>query len=103
RYVCPVPGFPVRATNEILPPATFGLIRPIILISSSTLSQVSAAELQMILEHETHHIKRHDYVFNLVKALVQSILVFSPFIHRLTKSYVEEMEVSCDALVVRHG
>lgn len=47
------------------------------------------------------HTKRRDYAFNLFRNLMQSFLVFSPFIHALSKAYVEEMELSCDAAVIR--
>lgn len=93
-------GIDVRVTDENISPATFGLLNPVILIPRATLEQLSEQELQMILVHERYHIDRRDYAFNLLKAVVQSVLVFSPFVHKLAKAFVEDMELSCDAFVV---
>lgn len=94
-------GIPVHSTEEKIPPATFGFFKPIIVIPQYTLTELSHKELRLILDHEMTHIKRHDYAFNLFRNLMQSFLVFSPFIHVLSKAYVEEMELSCDAAVIR--
>lgn len=96
-------GIDVRTTDENIPPATFGLVTSVILIPSAILIHLSDSELRMILEHEKHHIDRRDYVFNLLKAIVQSFLAFSPFIHKLAKTFVEDMELSCDAFVLNRG
>jgi beta-lactamase regulating signal transducer with metallopeptidase domain len=96
-------GIPVRVTHEDVPPATFGLARPLILISRATLAQLSADELQMVLAHELGHIRRRDYASNLLKAVTRAVLIFSPFASRLARAFVLDMEMSCDALVVRRG
>jgi beta-lactamase regulating signal transducer with metallopeptidase domain len=94
-------GIPVHSTEEKIPPATFGFFQPIIVIPKYTWNELSQRDLSLILDHEMAHIKRHDYAFNLIRNLVQSLLVFSPFIHVLSKAYMEEMELSCDAAVIR--
>ncbi len=91
---------PVLATKRACSPLTFGWIRPVILLPSVLLEQVSPAELEMILVHEEQHIVRRDYLRNLLRLMVQAALCFSPFIHWLSKRFVEEMELSCDALTI---
>jgi beta-lactamase regulating signal transducer with metallopeptidase domain len=94
---------PVRIVDANVPPATFGFFRPVILVPRRILGEISPVELQMILEHEQRHIARRDYLAHLIKSISQAILVFSPFIHRLARTFVEDMELSCDALVIETG
>jgi len=101
--VCIRNGIKICAVDAAIPPATFGLFRPIIIVPNAIKHQVSDDQLEMILQHEEHHIDRRDYLFNLIKTAVQGLLVFSPFIHRLARAFVEEMELSCDALVIHQG
>ena len=94
-------GVPVLGSDARLPPATFGWIRPLILIPNSTLASLSTEDFELILDHETQHIARRDYLFNLLRAIVQAVLVFSPCVHWLGKKFIEEMELSCDALTMK--
>jgi len=94
-------GVPVLSTDAKVPPATFGWLRPVILIPHTILSEISADEFDMILVHEEQHIQRRDYLFNLLRAVVQAVLVFSPWIYWLGNRLIEDMELSCDELTVQ--
>jgi hypothetical protein len=98
-----------RATHNFLlhpldiPPATIGHFRPKILLSRSVYEALDAQQFEMVMRHENVHIERRDYVFNLVRAVVQSVLFFSPFVHFMSRYFQREMEISCDELAIAGG
>ena len=47
-------------------PSVIGLVRPAILLPASTMSGLTPAQLEMILAHELAHIRRHDFLVNLL-------------------------------------
>ncbi|MGY0040554.1 M56 family metallopeptidase [Pedobacter sp. NJ-S-72] len=56
--------------------------------------------VEAILIHELSHIRRNDYVFNLIRTMIETILFFNPFVW-LTGKFIDiEREHACDDLVV---
>src|SRR5205085_4826474 len=47
-----------------------GYFRPVILLPVSAITGLSTAQLEAILAHELAHIRRHDYLVNLLQTLV---------------------------------
>jgi len=86
--------------SEDLPPATMGTFKPLILLPKLVYENYSNDQIALILSHENIHIQRFDYAINLLGLVLKSILFFSPFIHLLHKHLMEEMELSCDELVL---
>jgi hypothetical protein len=52
--------------------------------------------LDMILAHELAHIRRRDYLVNLIQCVLDSILFFNPFFRWLSAGVREEREYCCD-------
>lgn len=96
-------NIPVRIADVAMPPATFGLFKPSIVIPKQIYFDLSTDDLALILKHEFVHIERRDYAFHLIKSLVKALLFFSPFIHKMAHSFDEDMELSCDSLVLAQG
>lgn len=84
-------------------PATIGFIKPIILIPVAAINQLSTEQLEAIILHELSHIKRHDYLINLLLSIVETFLFFNPFAILLMKEVRKERENCCDDFVLnRH-
>jgi bla regulator protein BlaR1 len=62
---------------------------------------LSACEVESILLHELSHIKRNDYLANLLQQAVSVILFFNPFTWLINRIINEERENSCDDLVIQ--
>lgn len=95
----------LRIVANISIPMVVGFIRPVILFPASLLTQLSPEELESIILHELSHIKRHDYLWNLILSLQEAILFFNPFVHWLVRDIRAAREVSCDlqaADITRH-
>lgn len=59
-------------------------------------------QVEAILLHELAHIKRNDYLYNLVNVVIETLLFFNPFVWLLTKHIQTEREHACDDVVVTH-
>ena len=81
-------------------PTVVGLWRPLILVPTSTLTGLSVAQLEAVLAHELAHIRRHDYLVNLLQALVETALFYHPAVWWLSARIREEREHCADDVAV---
>lgn len=93
---------PVRLLESVTleVPTVVGLWRPLILVPTSTLTGLSVAQLEAILAHELAHIRRHDYLVNLLQALVETVLFYHPAVWWLSARIREEREHCADDVAV---
>jgi bla regulator protein blaR1 len=82
-------------------PMTIGFLKPFILIPIASINNLSVEQLEAVLLHELSHIKRQDYIINLLLSLIQTILYFNPFIKLFIKRAEVERENCCDELVLQ--
>jgi beta-lactamase regulating signal transducer with metallopeptidase domain len=82
-------------------PVTIGFIKPVILIPLAALNNLSPQQLEAVLLHELSHIRRHDYLVNLVINFIRAILYFNPFVKAFIKIVEKEREKSCDEMVLQ--
>jgi beta-lactamase regulating signal transducer with metallopeptidase domain len=92
----------VWISNHIDVPATIGFIKPVILIPLASLNNLSEDQLEAIILHELSHIKRNDYIINIMIAVIETILFFNPFVVLLSKVIKRERENCCDDFVLRY-
>jgi beta-lactamase regulating signal transducer with metallopeptidase domain len=83
-------------------PMVVGFLKPIILMPATAMTQLSIAELEAIILHELAHIKRHDYLMNILQTIAETILFFNPFVWMISRIVRREREYSCDDLVLQH-
>ena len=53
-------------------PSVIGWLRPMILLPPATLMGLTSLQLEAIIAHEIAHMKRYDYLVNMVQMLVES-------------------------------
>jgi beta-lactamase regulating signal transducer with metallopeptidase domain len=83
-------------------PATIGYLKPIILIPLASLNQLTVQQLEAIILHELAHIKRNDYLINLVTSVIEIVMFFNPFVGLLAKVMKRERENCCDDYVIQY-
>lgn len=83
-------------------PMTIGTLRPLILLPFSMASGLSTEQIETILLHELAHIKRNDYLLNMLQATIETLLFFNPFIWLCSAAIRREREHCCDDLVLAH-
>ncbi len=93
---------PVRLLQSALVavPTVIGWLRPVILLPASCLVGLTAAQLESILAHELAHIRRHDYLVNLLQSVVETFLFYHPAVWWISRQVREEREHCCDDLAV---
>lgn len=83
-------------------PATIGFIKPFILIPIASINQLTTDQLEAVILHELSHIRRNDYLINLVISIIETILFFNPFVVLLGKILKRERENCCDDFVIQY-
>jgi HEAT repeat protein len=81
-------------------PTVIGWLRPVLLLPASALTGLPPRQLEVILIHELAHIRRHDYLVNLVQSLVEVLLFYHPAVWWLSRQVRRERESCCDDLAV---
>ena len=91
----------VRIVDDLTGPITVGCFRPLILIPSSLLTGMAPTQLEALLAHELAHIRRYDFLLNLLQNLVEIILFFHPVVWWISKKIRDERENIADDLAVQ--
>jgi len=81
-------------------PCVFGYVKPFILLPASIATSLSTEEVEAILLHELAHIKRNDYVINLIQQAMSVLLFFNPFAQLIGRIINRERENACDDIVI---
>jgi beta-lactamase regulating signal transducer with metallopeptidase domain len=81
-------------------PSTIGWLKPVIVLPVSSLLNISSQQLEAILAHELAHIRRHDYLFNMLQVLAETLFFYHPAIWWVSSRIRHERELCCDDLAV---
>ena len=81
-------------------PTVVGWLRPAILLPASTLTGLTTRQLELILAHELAHVRRHDYLVNLVQSAAETLLFYHPAVWWVSSRMRVEREHCCDDLAV---
>ena len=81
-------------------PVVIGHLRPVILMPVGLLAGLPLAQVEAILLHELAHIRRADYLVNLMQTLVEGMLFYHPAVWWISGVIRAERENCCDDLVV---
>jgi hypothetical protein len=88
----------VSALVEV--PTVVGWLRPVVLLPAGALVGLSAAQLELVLAHELAHVRRYDYLVNLVQTAVETLLFYHPAVWWVSHRMRVEREHCCDDLAV---
>jgi len=81
-------------------PVVVGCFRVVILLPASFIAGVPVSQLEAILAHELAHVRRYDYLVNVLQTLVETLFFYHPAVWWLSHRLRIERENSCDDLVV---
>jgi beta-lactamase regulating signal transducer with metallopeptidase domain len=81
-------------------PLVLGHLRPMILMPIGLLAGLPPAQIEAILLHELAHIRRCDYLVNLLQRLVEGLLFYHPAIWWISRVMRAERENCCDDIAV---
>ena len=81
-------------------PTVVGWLRPVILLPASALTGLSPGQLEAVLAHELAHIRRHDYLVNMLQTIVEILGFYHPAIWWVSRRIRIERENCCDDVAV---
>lgn len=82
-------------------PVVVGFLKPAILVPVGMLAHISSDQVESILLHELAHIRRQDYLLNLVQNLVDTLFFFNPAMIWISSLIRAERENCCDDIAIR--
>jgi bla regulator protein BlaR1 len=81
-------------------PMVIGHLKPVVLVPIGLLAALSTAEVEAILIHELAHIRRRDYLVNMLQSLLEIVFFFNPAVLWISKMIKTERENCCDDLAL---
>lgn len=81
-------------------PMMLGHLKPVILLPAGALLQLEPAQLEAILAHELAHIRRNDYLYNLIQSIIEVLFYFNPAVWLISAQIRTERENCCDDIAV---
>ncbi len=81
-------------------PVVMGHLRPVILMPVGLLTGLPAGQIESILLHELAHIRRYDYLANMLQTSVEGLLFYHPVVWWMSGVIRAEREHCCDDLAV---
>ena len=90
----------ILESRAVVVPTLVGWLKPVVLLPAAALAGLSPDQLQAILAHELAHVRRHDYLVNLLQSMVETLLFYHPATWWVSAQIRAEREHCCDDLAV---
>jgi len=81
-------------------PTVVGWLRPVLLVPVGALAGLPPGQLEALFAHELAHVRRHDYLVNIVQSIVEALLFYHPAVWWISCHIRTERELCCDDLAV---
>ena len=93
---------PVRLLESaaVRVPTLVGCLRPVILLPASVLTGLAPEQIEALLAHELAHVRRWDYLVNLLQIMAETLLFYHPAVWWISRRIRAEREQCCDDVVV---
>ena len=92
--------FTVVDSVRVATPTVIGWLRPVILLPVAAMAGLSPRQVEAILAHELAHIRRHDFLINLLQTIAETMLFYHPAVWWLSRRIRTEREHCCDDVAV---
>jgi len=91
----------LRIVDGLASPVTAGWFKPVVLVPAALLSGMPAQLLEALLAHELAHVRRGDYLVNLVQSVIETLLFYHPAVWWISQRIRAEREHIADDLAAR--
>jgi uncharacterized protein (TIGR03435 family) len=93
----------LRVSAMVQSPTVIGALRPLVLVPVGMLTGLPAGQVEALLIHELAHIRRHDYLVNLLQSVAEALLFYHPAVWWVSSHIRAERERCCDDAAVAVG
>lgn len=90
----------LRLSAHACGPFVVGVVRAVIVVPVSALTALSPAQLEAVLAHELAHIRRADFLWNILQTIVETLFFFHPAVWWIGRRLRAERELCCDDMAV---
>ncbi|MCX7555001.1 M48 family metalloprotease [Marinicella sp. S1101] len=90
----------LKISQQVLVPAAYGVLKPTVLVPLSLISQIPREQLEAIIKHELCHLKRNDFIHNIIQLCADTLLFFHPGIRWMNNDIRHVREQCCDQMVL---
>lgn len=91
----------LRVVDALASPVTAGWWRPVVLVPAALISGMPPHLLEALLAHELAHVRRGDYLVNLLQSVIETILFYHPVVWWLSHRIRAERELIADDIAAR--
>ncbi|HEV8610330.1 MAG TPA: M56 family metallopeptidase [Thermoanaerobaculia bacterium] len=81
-------------------PTAIGAFRPVILFPATVFLGLPTRGLEALIAHELAHVRRHDYLVNLLQTVAETLLFYHPAVWWVSARVRSEREQGCDDLAI---
>lgn len=94
---------PVRLglSDQVDSLVVLGWLRPVVLVPAAALLALSPEGLEAVLAHELAHVRRGDFLANVLQTFAEALLFYHPAVWWLSRRIRQEREHCCDDAAVR--
>lgn len=90
----------ILISTRVKTPMVIGFIKPIILVPISIITHLPVEQVDAIIAHELAHIKRNDYLVNLIQTFFEILFFYHPCVWWISNVIRKERENCCDDIAV---
>jgi beta-lactamase regulating signal transducer with metallopeptidase domain len=87
--------------SPIVSPMAAGVLAPIVILPTALLARMPIDLLEALIAHELAHVRRHDYLVNLLQTIVEALLFYHPVVWWLSRRIRHERELVADDIAVQ--
>lgn len=91
----------VLETSDVQSPCVLGWLRVVILSPPASAMGLSLGQLEALFAHELEHVRRYDYLANLLQSIAETLLFYHPAVWWVSARIREERENCCDDAAIR--
>jgi beta-lactamase regulating signal transducer with metallopeptidase domain len=91
----------LRISQHLQGPLAMGIVRSLIILPASALMALTPEQLEAVLAHELAHVRRADYLWNLIQTMIETLFFFHPAVWWLGRRMRQQRELCCDDVAVQ--
>ncbi len=91
----------LRISDEVVSPLAMGVWRTVIILPISAIANLEPDQLEAVLAHELAHVRRWDFLANLLQTSIECLLFFHPAVWWVSRRARDLREICCDEVAAR--
>lgn len=95
-------GVRLLESAKVNAPMVLGHFKPVILFPIGLLARLPIEQVEAILLHELAHVRRHDYLVNLLQNVAEALFFYNPGFLLLSNWLRIQREDCCDDIAIRY-